>query len=154
MGFSSAGTSGESDRVLRVVIPPDARFVRAVRKELIAFARRHRVASSDLDTLLLAVGEALANAVEHAGSAQDIEVQCRVDDREIVATVIDGGRGVNHTLTDDVIAPLPEPMAEGGRGIPIMQRCTDMFSVRALPGGGTGVVLGLLRHIQENHAAS
>ncbi|HEY9086041.1 MAG TPA: ATP-binding protein [Candidatus Tyrphobacter sp.] len=154
MGLSAPGTSGGSDRVLRLVIPSDARFVRKVRKELIAFARRHRVASSDLDTLLLAVGEALANAVEHAGSAHDIEVQCRVDDREIVATIIDSGRGVGRTLADDIIAPLPEPMAEGGRGIPIMQRCTDMFSIRSLPGGGTGVVLGLLRHIQENHAAS
>ena len=69
-------------------------------------------------------------------------------------TVIDGGRGVTRGGADGIIAPLPEPMAEGGRGIPIMQRCTDMFSMRALPGGGTGVVLGLLRRIQENHAAS
>jgi serine/threonine-protein kinase RsbW len=128
--------------------------VRNVRKELIAFARQHGVASSDLDTLLIAVGEALANAVEHAGSHHDVEVQCRIDDREIVATVIDGGRGVTRGGADGIIAPLPEPMAEGGRGIPIMQRCTDMFSMRALPGGGTGVVLGLLRRIQENHAAS
>ncbi len=46
--------------------------------------------------------------------------------------------------------PMAAPMAEGGRGIPIMQRCTDMFAIRPLPGGGTGVVLGLLRQFRKS----
>lgn len=103
--------------------------------------------------LLLAVGEAMANAVEHSKATHDIEVQCRVDDRKVIATVIDSGRGVERSKMDHIL-PLPDPLAEGGRGIPIMQRCTDMFSIRRLPGGGTGVVLGLLRRIEGNHLAS
>jgi serine/threonine-protein kinase RsbW len=103
-----------------------------------------------MEKLLLAVGEAVANAVEHADSTHDIEVQCRIDDREIVATIIDSGRGVERPVADDTIMPMADPMAEGGRGIPIMQRCTDMFAIRPLPGGGTGVVLGLLRQFRKS----
>lgn len=142
-----------SDRILRLRIPPDARFVHKVRDSLVQFAALHRVVACDLEMFLLAVGEALANAVEHAGSVHDIEVQCRIDDREIVAIVIDSGCGMNRLIADGSVPPLPEPMCEGGRGIPIMQRCTDIFSIRPLPGGGTGVVLGLLRRVQENPAA-
>jgi anti-sigma regulatory factor (Ser/Thr protein kinase) len=117
---------------------------------LVDFGEKHRITPSEIAMLLLAVGEAVANAVEHAETTHDIEVQCRIDDREIVATVIDSGRGVRRSLADDTIMPLPEPLAERGRGIPIMQRCTDMFSIRPLPGGGTGVVLGILRQFRKS----
>lgn len=136
--------------MFRLCVPPDARYVANVRQALVAFGERHRVASHELEKLLLAVGEAMANAVEHAGSTHDIEVQCRVDDREIVATIIDSGRGVDRPVADDTIMPMADPMSEGGRGIPIMQRCTDIFAIRPLPGGGTGVVLGLLRQFRKS----
>ncbi len=153
MSWGKPEIGNESDRVLRVCIPPDACHVPGVRKTLAGFARRHHVASRDLDTLLLAVGEAVANAVEHSETIEDVEIQCRIDEREIIATIIDSGRGVDRSAIDRIV-PLPEPMSEGGRGIPLMQRCTDMFSLRRLPGGGTAVVLGLLRRIQENGSAS
>lgn len=148
--MSSAGNDGTSDHVFRLCVPPLASNAGTVRHALMDFGERHGVERSDMETLLLAVGEALANAVAHSDATSDIEVQCRVDDREVVATVIDGGRGVRRPLADDPIMPLPEPLAEGGRGIPIMQRCTDMFAIRPLPGGGTGVVLGVLRHFRKS----
>ncbi len=141
------------DHVLRLCVPPDPEHVPTVRREIERFTRKHRVAGADVETLLLAVGEAMANAVEHSESTHDIEVQCRVDDRKIIATIIDSGRGVDRSKIDRIL-PLPELMSERGRGIPIMQRCTDMFSIRRLPGGGTGVVLGLLRRLEGNHVAS
>lgn len=145
------GNDAPSDRMLRLCIPPDPRFVRDVREALEGFTLRHNVTARDTEMLLFAVGEALANAVEHADSKHDIEVQCRVDENEVVATIIDSGRGIGRSLAGDIL-PLPEPLAEGGRGIPIMQRCTDIFAIRRLPGGGTAVVLGLLRRVQENSA--
>jgi anti-sigma regulatory factor (Ser/Thr protein kinase) len=148
--MSSAGHNGTSDRVFRLCVPPLASNAGTVRHALMEFGEKQGVDRHEMETLVFAVGEALANAVEHADATADIEVQCRIDDREIVATIIDGGRGVRKQLADDTIMPLPEPMAEGGRGIPIMQRCTDMFSIRPLPGGGTGVVLGLLRHFRKS----
>ena len=145
--------NGASDHVLRLTLPPDARHVPTIRRELERFALGHSVAKGDLQTLLLAVGEALANAVEHSDATHDIELQCRIDERKIIATIIDSGRGVERSKSDRIL-PLPEPLSERGRGIPIMQRCTDMFSIRRLPGGGTGVVLGLLRRLERNHLAS
>lgn len=139
--------------MFRASVPPDAQYVPTVRRQIEDFTRERRVSQVDIEALVLAVGEALANAVEHSDATHDIEVQCRVDDRKIIATVIDSGRGVERSKSDRIL-PLPEPMSERGRGIPIMQRCTDMFSIRRLPGGGTGVVLGLLRRIEGNHATS
>ena len=142
-----------SDHTLRLCIPPNARFVPAVRAKVEAFVERQGVTRRDAETLVLAVGEALANAVEHADVRHDIVVQCHVDRRRIIATVVDSGRGVEDAKLGRMV-PLPNPLAERGRGIPIMQRCTDMFSIRRLPGGGTGVVLGVLRHVEENQTAS
>jgi serine/threonine-protein kinase RsbW len=148
--MSFAGQDAASDHVLRLCVPPLASNAGMVRHALMDFGDKHGVDRLDMEMLVFAVGEAIANAVEHADATADIEVQCRIDDTEIVATIIDSGRGVHEPVADDTIMPLPEPMAEGGRGIPMMQRCTDMFSIRPLPGGGTGVVLGLLRHFRKS----
>jgi anti-sigma regulatory factor (Ser/Thr protein kinase) len=101
------------------------------------------VASIDIESLTFALGEALANAIEHAGSDAEIEVSVTIDARTIVATVRDQGRGFADAPSDRL--PFPEVSAEGGRGFPIMQRCTDFFEVRSLPGDGTIVTLGRLR---------
>lgn len=148
--MSASGHDGTSDHVLRLCVPPLASNAGTVRHALIDFGEKHGVDRHEIEMLVFAVGEAIANAVEHSDATADIEVQCRIDDREIVATIIDSGRGVRKLMADDTIMPLPEPLAEGGRGIPIMQRCTDMFSIRPLPGGGTGVVLGLLRSFRKS----
>lgn len=130
---------------LNLQVPPDPRYARTVRDALTGFAHLHGVAPDDLDALMFAVGEALANAIEHAKGHGDIEIECRVDDREIIATVIDGGRGISSTKVPQGLAPLPEALHERGRGIPIMQRCTDLFSIESLPGRGTAITLGLNR---------
>jgi anti-sigma regulatory factor (Ser/Thr protein kinase) len=41
--------------------------------------------------------------------------------------------------------PFPDITAEGGRGFPIMQRCTDFFDVWTTPAEGTVVTLGRRR---------
>lgn len=128
---------------LRLRVPPDARFARTVRDGLIGFAKLHEIPGQELESLLFAVGEALANAIEHSSSSAEIEVLFSIDDREIVATVIDSGSGLIETPPG--VAPLPSVLDERGRGIPIMQRCTDIFAVDALPGRGTVVTLGRYR---------
>ena len=101
-----------------------------------------------LEALLFAVGEALANAIEHAKSARDIEVIATIDDEHILASIIDFGCGLPAVPADE--APLPSAFAERGRGIPIMQRCTDLFSVESRPGAGTVVTLGRYRRDQSS----
>ena len=130
-------------RTLRLLVPPDACYARTVRDAIIGFASLHGIAADELEAILFAVGEALANAIEHAASCDDIEVTCEVDRHQILATVTDRGKGYPELPSG--IVPLPSDLSERGRGIPIMQRCTDFFDVVRLPGRGTAVRLGRLR---------
>lgn len=128
---------------LQLRLPPLPRSARTGRDALAALATVHDVASIDLESLTFALGEALANAIEHAESDAEIEVSVTIDTRTIVATVRDQGRGFANPPDETV--PFPDLSSEGGRGFPIMQRCTDFFDVRSRPGDGTLVTLGLRR---------
>ncbi|MBC5815729.1 MAG: ATP-binding protein [Candidatus Eremiobacteraeota bacterium] len=136
------GSAGPS---LNVRIPPNARFGKKVREELVTFANQHQISRQDLDEFIFAIGEALANAIEHSGSNDVIEVRCQIERDKIIATVIDSGRGFQTEQVPE--KPLPDALSERGRGLPIMQRCTDIFAVRSVPGQGTAVVLG--RYLRE-----
>lgn len=133
--------------ILRLQIPPDPRFAQTVRSAVVSFAAFHHVADNDLDDLLVALGEALANAFDHSASKRDIEIICRVDPTQVVTSVIDAGIGCANIAKGRV--PLPDPLALRGRGIPLMQYFTDIFAVDALPGSGTIVTLG--RYRREGH---
>jgi len=91
---------------------------------------------------MAAVGEALANAIEHAHTREPIEVSAWLHDDGLFAAVRD--HGVGFPANDRSLATsLPDAFAERGRGLPLMQRCADVCSVRSAPGEGTRVTLGL-----------
>ncbi len=128
--------------ILRLRVPPDARYGKYVRERLMSFANTYELPEADLREFMIAVGEALANAIEHAQSREAIEVATWfLDGDKLVATVVDTGIGF---APPDVPAgpALPPTDSERGRGLPIMQSCTDVFTVRSRPGKGTAVVLG------------
>jgi len=139
---------GGTKRTLHLRIPPDPVFARTVRDAIVGFGSLQGIDENDLESLLFAVGEALANAIEHSASGEDIEIFAEIDEARIVATVIDRGRGLKALPTEP--APLPEGLSERGRGIPIMQRCTDIFNVKSTPGHGTAITLGRWRRAYEN----
>lgn len=139
---------GHVKRTLHLRIPPHAAFARTVRDAIIGFGRLHGIGESDLESLLFAVGEALANAIEHSATGLDIEVFAEIDDRQITATVVDYGQGL--AAIPQRPAPLPESLSERGRGIPIMQRCTDFMNVKSTPGHGTAITMGRWRREYEN----
>lgn len=128
---------------LSIRIPPDGRHARTVRDALIAFSSMHGVVETDQEAMLFAVGEALANAIEHGGPSADIKVTIEIDTALISARVVDEGRGFGDAPSG--VAPLPATYAERGRGIPIMQRCVDLCEVESTPGRGTVVTLGRFR---------
>jgi len=128
---------------LHVRIPPDARHARTVRDALAAFSTLHGVEKADLDATLFAVGEALANAIEHGAPSHDIDVTVEIDKQLITACIEDHGSGF--FAMPAAMAPLPDAFSERGRGIPIMQRCMDTFEVRSAPGFGTTIMLGRFR---------
>lgn len=138
--------SGKSDIRpfnLHLRLPPLPRSARTGRDALLALAAFHDVASIDIESLTFALGEALANAIEHAGTDAEIDVSVTIDARTITATVRDRGSGFAGPPHETV--PFPDLSAEGGRGFPIMQCCTDFFEVHSMPGDGTTVTLGRLR---------
>ena len=135
-------------RSLNLRIPPHARFSRLVRQEVTAFAKEFEIGRDDLAVFIFALGEALANAIEHSRSSRPIEVRCEIEDDKILATVLDSGAGFR---VDPVRrGTLPSEFAERGRGLPIMRRCTDIFALHSVPGRGTAVVLG--RYLRNGNA--
>lgn len=139
LSLNSEGTAARG-QMLNVRIPPNARFSRTVRQDVLKFATEFEMSGEDLDEFIFAVGEALANAIEHSHSSDVIEVRCQLEDDKIMATIVDSGGG----FKVDALAnfTLPEALVERGRGLPIMRRCTDIFAVHSVPGRGTAVVLG------------
>jgi anti-sigma regulatory factor (Ser/Thr protein kinase) len=128
---------------LRVRIPPDPRHAHTVRGAYNAFVSLHGVTDADRDALLFGVGEALANAIEHGTSDGDIEVTVEIEPDRISARIADPGHGFSCIPSHNT--PLPDPFAERGRGIPIMQRLVDRCEVECVPGDGTVVTLGRFR---------
>jgi anti-sigma regulatory factor (Ser/Thr protein kinase) len=127
---------------LRLNIPPEPRFARYVRERVAGFAASYNLDGNDLRDFLTALGEALANSMEHSGSPEAIEVTCwLVGTDQFLATVVD--KGIGFTVPTPELEPrLPGLESERGRGLPIMRRCTDIFAVRSEIGKGTSVILG------------
>ena len=129
-----------SDAVLHLEIPPQAHLSRLVRERVVAFAAKHGVDDDDLSNFLTALGEAVANAIEHAGTIEPISIECRLATDSITAVVEDNG--VGFPRPPESVVELPEPTAERGRGLPLMRRCSDIFHVETAPGRGTAVKVG------------
>jgi anti-sigma regulatory factor (Ser/Thr protein kinase) len=142
LGFHQAASA--RGRTLRIRIPPSARFGRNVRQEVLAFACGFDIGRDEIDEFVFALGEALANAIEHSHSTDVIEVRCQVEDDKILATILDSGSGFESDL--DEALKLPDTLTERGRGLPIMRRFSDIFALHSVPGRGTAVVLGRYLH--------
>jgi stage II sporulation protein AB (anti-sigma F factor) len=128
---------------LQLRIPPLPRYVRSARGALNAFGTYHHIEPRDLENLTFALGEALANAIEHAHTQNDIAIGFQIDDSAVIATVSDQGRGL--TTPPPNAARMPRDLTETGRGFAIMQRCTDFFDIRSAPGEGTVITMGRYR---------
>jgi len=126
--------------VLAFNATPQPDLSRAVRHSVAAVARDRGIDEDDIANFLAALGEAVANAIEHANADTPVRIEIAFDDVAMVASVIDGGTGfVVHGDGDG--DALPEHQSERGRGIPIMRRCCDAFEIASTPGAGTAVIL-------------
>jgi anti-sigma regulatory factor (Ser/Thr protein kinase) len=134
---------------LRLCVPPDAKLVGYVRQEVIAFTEAHGIDDAEVSDFLSAIGEALANAIEHGHTSEPIEISAWLLDDRLFASVRDHGVGFapsERTLS----ATLPDVYAERGRGLPIIRRCSEIFSVRSTPGEGTSITVGCHVHRASN----
>ena len=126
---------------------PIPRHARILRSRLLQYGSSWNMGSRELEEFVTAVSEAFANAVEHAGSPDPIEIDVRVDRGDkVVATITDNGCGFDASSFG---LKLPPATAERGRGIPLMRRYSDLFSIRSTRRGGTTVTL--VRRLSAPH---
>ena len=139
------------DALLQLRVPPQAHLCGVVRERIVEFASSRGIGGSDLSYFLVAFGEALANAIEHGLGDDPILIECRIGEDRIVARIEDFGLGF--TGPPPVVPELPDPLAERGRGLAIMRRCSDIFSLSTMQGRGTNVTIGrYLKHSADSES--
>lgn len=116
----STADRGTGDLWLALSAVPTA--VGITRRALSRYATTHGVAGAALFSLLTAVGEASANAVQHAyaGDPGIVRINARIEANEFIVTVQDDGHWKAAERRDD-----------RGRGLPIIRALMDRFEVAA-----------------------
>ena len=90
-------------------------------------ARRSGWSIADVTRAVLAVSEAVGNAVEHGGD--DLRLRWTTTDDTLRLDVADGGTGPPAALLETAALPA-NPLARGGRGLYIMRTVADDVDVR------------------------
>ena len=127
---------------LRRVLPARAEALRGLRADIGAWSDARRLSEDARARLLLAVGEACTNAIEHAYSAQaggEVEVGLSVLDGGVQVTVRDRGRWRT-----------PKADHTRGRGTGIMRAVATGFERRT---GNDGTTVSLWLPTEERTAA-
>jgi serine/threonine-protein kinase RsbW len=90
--------------------------------------------------IALALSEACANVVQHAGPGEEYEVQVRARDRRCVIEVVNAGTGTQEWPGSSALAdgPVP-PTAEHGRGLKIIDAVVDNLQLTSTGRRGTTV---------------
>ena len=119
---------------LSLSLPRDRSTVPLTRRVLDAALAVFSVTKDCRDDIGLAVGEACANAVEHAETGADYHVTVTIAEDRCVIDVVDHGAGVQ--MTD---APEPGPYDEAGRGLRIIRALADAVELRRDQHRGAGL---------------
>src|ERR671933_359887 len=133
-----AGGRGEPgvDIAFTVHLPVDTDsvpFIRGLCRQALEHLCTER---SVIDEMALALTEACANVVQHAGEHAEYEVEVAIDDRLCRISVVDSGEGFDPAALSgrDGGSPLDE-----GRGLLLMQALVARLASGQEPGGGPGV---------------
>jgi anti-sigma regulatory factor (Ser/Thr protein kinase) len=103
-----------------VRLPTDAQSVPLVRGLLRQALQYLGVVEDGTQAIVLALTEACANVVQHAGEHEDYQVDIAIDDDVCRISVLDDGSGF--TVLSAEMTPAP---AEGGRGLVLMRALVD-----------------------------
>ena len=94
------------------------------------------VAEPTIEEAVLALAEACANVVQHAGEHDDYQVDVEIDGEVCRLCVSDYGDGFDPATTLAPASPL-----DGGRGLLLMRALVDRLHFRKAEDGRHGVVL-------------
>jgi stage II sporulation protein AB (anti-sigma F factor) len=137
-------TSGNALGSYRREYPQTGKAVGQARREVVEFARRCGFSGQSLADIEAAVGEGLANAVEHGqDDGTGFGVWARRYEAMLVIEIKDGGRGFDH---DDICSRARRPPVDSLRGFGtfiMRELMDDVFYSEA------GTRLHLLKRIPE-----
>ncbi|MFN2488933.1 MAG: SpoIIE family protein phosphatase [Actinomycetota bacterium] len=138
-------TIGEPTREL--VLPNEPARIADVRAFVAGFLAEVRASVEASQELLLAVGEAVANACRHGRRSEghsEVRVRCVLDGRDVTVTVSDEGPGFDPQAVER--DGLPDRFASGGRGLYLMREFVDDLGLDTSPEGTT---VRLTRRVRE-----
>ena len=121
-----------------VRLPVDEQSVPLVRGLLRHALESLGVVSDGIDDVLLAMTEACANVVQHAGEHEKYQVDVSIDDHVCRISVLDDGQGFDVAA---VTAEEPRSPLDGGRGLLLMRALVDRLAFRETEDGRHGVFL-------------
>ena len=127
-------------------LPRDRLSVPLTRRVLDAALAVLEITGECRHDISLAIGEACANAVEHADQGAQYQVSVTINDDKCVIDVIDEGSGV-----DPAAIPVEAgPEDEAGRGLRIIRALADAVEVRRRqPRGASLRIVKLLSRTAE-----
>ena len=121
-----------------VRLPVDATSVPLVRGLLRQALHHLGVVPTGIDEILLALSEACANVVQHAGEGEEYQVDVAIDEHVCRISVLDEGAGFDLAA---VAAERPRSPLDGGRGLLLMQALVDRLDFRETEDGRHRVTL-------------
>jgi serine/threonine-protein kinase RsbW len=120
-------------------LPRVAATVSTPRRELEDTLTALGVTADCRDDLMLALSEACANAVEHAGLGAEYQVTVTADRHGCVAEIADCGVGLAPVVPD---RPGATALPVRGRGMAIIRACTDWLELDPVEPHGLAVRFG------------
>jgi serine phosphatase RsbU (regulator of sigma subunit)/anti-sigma regulatory factor (Ser/Thr protein kinase) len=136
-------TIGEPAREL--VVPNEPARIADVRSFVASFLAHLRAPVEDSQEMLLAVGEAVANACRHgrkAAGRSEIRVRCQLEGEDVTVTISDEGPGFDAASAER--DELPDRFASGGRGLFLMRQLVDSVDFES---SGEGTTVRLTRRM-------
>ncbi|SFJ73466.1 anti-sigma B factor RsbW [Thermoflavimicrobium dichotomicum] len=138
---------------VNLTIPAKPDYVGIARLTVSGIANRMGFSYDDIEDLKLAVSEACTNAVDHAysGGDGDIEVCCSIFGNRLEIEVIDRGHSFNIREVEERTGPISfEPsmnaLRERGLGIYLMKTLMDDVDIK----GDNGVIVKLTKYLRKN----
>jgi anti-sigma regulatory factor (Ser/Thr protein kinase) len=116
---------------------PSAQWLRRARHDVAEFATYCGFGTDRTADIVLAVGEAVANTVEHSGSPRDFSIKCEFDGTRLLLRVEDHGSG----FTPSLRPVIREKLQPRGLGIYLMNKLMDAAEFSFKPGDGTILTL-------------
>ncbi len=108
-----------------VRLPVDAQSLPLIRGLVRQTLQHLGVVAGGIDEVLLALSEACANVIQHAGELEEYQVDVSIDDDVCRIIVLDDGGGFD---VEAVSAEPPRSPLDGGRGLILMRALVDRLA--------------------------